>query len=178
MLDQARQWLVRAKESTTPAQDVAQFKAFVATVAEAAKQKKLSEAIQLDALEMVRRSEDALGRAIREGQTAGEIASVRTNNSKQTALRSLVSPKEFLPDPHEARDAYAMADSSPEEFDEALAAAKEEGNLSRANVVRQLRGCNSNWGTTHRSRISIASEHEESSGGFGLRFGRDIDERV
>lgn len=74
MLGQSRQWLDRALEATNPARAVSEFKAFVATVAEAAKQKKLSEGIQLDAVEMVRRAERALGVAIRKGQDAGEIA--------------------------------------------------------------------------------------------------------
>lgn len=73
MLDQSRQWLDRALEATNPTREVAEFKAFIATVAEAARQKKLSEGIQLDALEMVRRSERALGVAIRKGQEAGEL---------------------------------------------------------------------------------------------------------
>jgi hypothetical protein len=74
MLDQSKQWLDRAMEATNPARAVADFKAFVATVAEASKQKKLSEGIQLDATEMVRRAERALGVAIRDGQASGNIA--------------------------------------------------------------------------------------------------------
>lgn len=147
MLDQARQWLVRAKESTTPAQDVAQFKAFVATVAEAAKQKKLSEEIQLDAVEMVRRSERALGLAIRDGQERGEIASkknIEFRGNQHVANRpdmavTRTSPDSFFSGGGERDSVYAMTDGADDaEFDIALAAAKEEGNLSRANVVRKV----------------------------------------
>ena len=74
MLDQSKQWLDRAMQATNPARAVSDFKAFIATVSEASKQKKLSEGIQLDATEMVRRAERALGVAIREGQEAGTIA--------------------------------------------------------------------------------------------------------
>lgn len=158
MLAQARQWLERAKESTTPAQDVAEFKAFVATVAEAAKQKKLSEAIQLDAVEMVRRSERALGIAIREGQANGEIESVPEariratltrdvgmGRADQIGLTDLIKPKptDFAP-AHELSGVhgagiYKMTDNvTDEQFESAVAEAKEEGNLSRANVVRKV----------------------------------------
>lgn len=146
MLDQSRQWLDRALEATNPAREVSEFKAFVATVAEAAKQKKLSESIQLDAVEMVRRSERALGVAIRKGQDAGEITS-RTNQpfygNQHTAglgpQESQASPDEFFAGGKERADTYAMTDDvSDEQFEQALSEAKEEGNLSRANVVRKV----------------------------------------
>lgn len=143
MLNQARQWLEKAKDSTAPAQDVSQFKAFVATVVEAAKQKKLSEEIQLDAVEMLRRSERALGVAIRQGQTAGEIArpgdigGVAPGASSRSG-GDLARAAQFAPKDELTAD-YAMADqATDEEFDAVIAAAKEEGNLSRANVVRKV----------------------------------------
>lgn len=147
MLDQSRQWLERAKESTTPARDVADFKAFVATVAEAAKQKKLSEDIQLDALEMVRRSEDALGRAVREGQRAGEIlvrgevVNLRNQHGgdRRYATIPKISPDEFFGNAAERTAIYEMADASTEEVELALSVAKDEGNLSRRNVQKTLR---------------------------------------
>jgi hypothetical protein len=143
MLDQARQWLERAKESTMPAQDVAEFKAFVATVAEAAKQKKLSEEIQLDAIEMVRRSERALGVAIRQGQVAGEVMSKGGDQHRRaTAPTDAVapSPKSFFATRKEYDDTYAMTDNATDEqFELALESAKEEGNLSRRNVVAKVK---------------------------------------
>lgn len=146
MLDQARQWLERAKESTAPAQDVAEFKAFIATVAEASKQKKLSEAIQLDAVEMVRRSERALGVAIRQGQEVGAIAprgstAFRGNQHTRGEDRepASTSPTDFFSNHQERTETYAVTDGvSDEQFESALAEAKEEGNLSRANVVRKV----------------------------------------
>jgi predicted DNA-binding transcriptional regulator AlpA/DNA-binding helix-hairpin-helix protein with protein kinase domain len=102
MLDQSKQWLDRAMEATNPAREVAEFKAFVATVSEASKQKKLSEGIQLDSTEMVRRAERALGVAIRKGQEAGEIADKGQRNVyagpspiDKIADSALSSPTEF-----------------------------------------------------------------------------------
>lgn len=150
MLDQARQWLERAKVSTTPAQDVAEFKAFVATVAEAAKQKKLSEDIQLDAVEMVRRSERALGVAIREGQERGEIARRGQGGGTEYAPGAhrprgdagMSLPTDFARS-HELSSSqggiYDVTDGvTEEEFDLAITVAKDEGNLSRANVARKV----------------------------------------
>lgn len=144
MLDQARQWLERAKESTTPAQDVAEFRAFVATVAEAEKQKKLSEEIQLDAVEMVRRSERALGVAIRQGQAAGEVRSRGEGGGDPEYVDPLrdskrMSPGAFFKHGTDANQTYAVTDNvTDEQFDSALESAKDEGNLSRANVVRKV----------------------------------------
>lgn len=150
MLAQARQWLERAKESTTPAQDVAEFKAFVATVAEAAKQKKLSEGIQLDAVEMVRRSERALGVAIRQGQAAGEIVKSgdiggggrggdKAALTRMSLRNDLDRPIDFAPANELSTGIYPMTDNvTDQQFESALESAKEEGNLSRANVVRKV----------------------------------------
>lgn len=148
MLGQAKQWLDRAMEATNPAREVADFKAFVATVAEAAKQKKLSEGIQLESAEMVRRSERALGVAIRKGQDAGEI---RTMGEKDTAsnqygshaprsheLRS--SAADFISHTSERVAIYSVTDDvSDAQFEEAIADAKFEENMSRANVVRHVK---------------------------------------
>lgn len=150
MLDQAKQWLDRAMEATNPAREVADFKAFVATVAEAAKQKKLSEGIQLESTEMVRRSERALGVAIRKGQDAGEVANTATaaaarearkrTESTASHLDAVVSPNEFFSHHQERADTYNMTDNvSDEQFEEAVADAKFEENMSRANVVRHVK---------------------------------------
>jgi len=121
MLDQSRQWLDRALEATNPAREVSEFKAFVATVAEAAKQKKLSESIQLDAVEMVRRSERALGVAIRKGQAAGEIATARSNltQNARTSHHDVRGTAEFFAHGQERADTYAVTDDvTDEQFDQ------------------------------------------------------------
>lgn len=150
MLDQSRQWLDRALEATNPAREVAEFKAFIATVAEAAKQKKLSEDIQLDAVEMVRRSERALGVAIRKGQEAGEVArrgqgggtEIPPGATQPRSDRGMSLPTDFAKESELSGNGggiYAVTDGvSDEQFESALSEAKEERNLSRANVVRKV----------------------------------------
>lgn len=71
-LQQARDWLATAVESTGPEQ-IALAKAEIATAAEATKQLGLSHEIQDDATEMVRRAEYALRKAVTKGQDAGEV---------------------------------------------------------------------------------------------------------
>lgn len=148
MLDQCRQWLIRAVAAPPPPLEAAEFKAFVSMIAEATKQKKLSEEIRLDADEMVRRSERALGLSIREGQKTG---SVRTNGERDVvanqygaaafpiAESSKASPGDYFNHHTDISQTYAVTDNvSDEQFDAALSAAKDEGNLSRRNVVRKV----------------------------------------
>jgi hypothetical protein len=63
-------------------------------------------------------------------------------NPGDTRGDHLGSAASFFKHPSERAGAYAMADgASEEQFEAALAAARAEGNLSRANVVRKIRQC-------------------------------------
>jgi len=152
MLDQARTWLAHAVESSAPAQDIANFKAFIATAAETARRLKVSKEIQVDAEVMVRRSERALGQAIRSGQERGEIASAgrqeRRGNqygSGGTSISSssIAAATDFVPQSDLSGNGgaiYAMTDNVTDaDFETALTAAQDEQNVSRANVVRKVR---------------------------------------
>lgn len=50
-----------------------------------------------------------------------------------------LSAEELVPDPAELEDIYVMGSVSDDAFEEVLAAARAEGDLSRANVVRKCR---------------------------------------
>ena len=152
MLDQAHTWLAHAVESSAPAQDIANFKAFIATAAETAKRLRVSKEIQVDAEVMVRRSERALGQAIRSGQERGEI---RTQGRRDFTVnqftdglpvdsgKSTLSPTEFATEAELGGNGggiYAMTDDVTDaDFEAALDEAKDEGNVSRANVVRKVK---------------------------------------
>ncbi len=131
-------------DETGPEQ-IAAAKAEIATAAEATKQLGLSKEIQLDAQEMVRRAEYALGKAIRKGQAEGEIATHGGGRRSTTATPSLKSPSEFASKQelsgagHGQPGIYALADTPADHFDAAIDEAKAEGNLSRANVARKAR---------------------------------------
>lgn len=138
-LEESKSWLAVATRGTDPA-PIAEFKAWAATVAEMTRQKGLAREIQLDAVEMVRRAERGIGVATRHGQAVGVISGHGGDRrASNGAPRTLGSPAELLPNSHERADVYAMTDGVTDEaFEDALAAAREEHNLARANVVRKL----------------------------------------
>jgi hypothetical protein len=149
MLEQARSWLAHAVEASSPARDIADFKAWVATAADAARRVQVSKEIQTDADEMVRRSERVLGLAVREGQREGAIKTKGDGGWSARARRldpldasnEKPSTDEFFAHDTERAHVYAMTDGvSDEQFESALIDARAEGNLSRSNVVRKVKG--------------------------------------
>ena len=144
-LEQARDRLADALERTGP-EAVASIKAEVATAAEATKQLGLSKEIRDDATEMVRRAEYALGKAIRKGQAEGTVKTRADGGWPSHAGvlatdQTKYSPSDLTGGGQVQHEIYAMADgASDEEFEEALTEAREEGNLSRANVKRKVEG--------------------------------------
>jgi hypothetical protein len=115
------------------------------------RQKQLGREAELAAAEIVRRAERGIGVAIRRAQRQGQIArrgdrggrgapGVYGGNPGDTRGDHLGSAQLFFKHPGERASAYAMADSATDgEFEAALVAARAEGNLSRANVVRKIR---------------------------------------
>lgn len=148
-LEQANQWIDRANLGQSTVYEIKDFNAFVATVTEAARQKELSGEIVLKAQKTQRRAEDALGRAVRRGQQSGDIADPSSAASYREAKKragttasngdAVVSPGDFFAHSQEKSDLYAMADADPADVADALDEAEEEGNLSRANVVRKIK---------------------------------------
>lgn len=130
----------------------------IGTVAEATRQLGLSKEIRDDATEMVRRAEYALGKSIRQGQAQGTVRRLgagsgpradyeRNGKTVRVAAHAVpdencISPRDLFGNSSEWTETNAMADGAetPEAFEEALAEARAEGNLSRANVVRKVRG--------------------------------------
>lgn len=178
MLDQARTWLAHAVESTAPAQSIADFKAYIATAAETAKRLRVSKEIQQDAEVMVRRSERALGQSIRSGQDTGEILphGVRRDRPGQdrvtsTVLTDLVTEHEWRGNGSGIKE---MTDGvTDEEFDEALDRAQDEGNVSRANVVRKVREVQSGTESQQAKweRIAEMAERGHSSAQIAREVG-------
>ena len=170
LLETAASWLSEAVHRGDPA-SIAMVKAQIATAAEATKQLGLSKEIQLDAIEMVRRAEYALGKAIRKGQEEGTIRTTgehaktydRWNGAHhQSTSSTKASPKDFaaageLAGGRGGDGIYAMVDEAePEHFEQALTEAKAEGNLSRANVIRKVR--NEAGLTTRNDRAALITD--------------------
>lgn len=147
-LEYAKTWLATAVETTGPEQ-IAMARAEIATAAEATKQLHLSKEIQLDAQEMVRRAEYALGKAIRKGQAEGTVRSKGngggTPNGAPRGDNTMCSPYDFASHSElhgqgdQGNGILGLASAAPDEFGAALDEAKEEGNVSRANVVRKIK---------------------------------------
>lgn len=142
-LTRCRDWLATCVEMTGPEQ-IAAAKAEIATAAEATKQLGLSKEIQLDAQEMVRRAEYALGKAIRKGQAEGEVRRQGQRDADGDKYRDLPRPTDFAPKKDldsNGSGIYHLSDGvGAQTFDRAIEDAKAEGNLSRANVARKIIG--------------------------------------
>lgn len=108
-------------------------------------QKQLGGEAQLAAAEIVRRAERGLARIVREGQEHGQINTRRdggwaAHNLDRNAGIIKKSPGDYLGHGRARSDIYAMVDGvTDEDFEAALAEAKSESNLSRANVARKTR---------------------------------------
>ena len=117
--------------------------------AEFAKRLDLSKDTVLEAQMQQRRWERALGTAIREGQAAGEIAAHGANRHTSSRVTHDGSLKASATDYAKRGDLYgsdgksgiyALTDDTTDAgFESALNTARDEGNVSRANVVRKLK---------------------------------------
>lgn len=157
--ERAKTWLAEAT-AHGDIEQVVELKSQAEAIRVYTVQKQLGKDAQLSAAEIVRRAERGIGVCIRKGQEAGLIASrqksgggprdpytrVRGGRTEviQPAVRDtdakLISPKEFVGN-DEMIDVYIVTDNvTDEQFEAALTEAKDEGNLSRANVVRKVKG--------------------------------------
>lgn len=131
---------------------IVEAKQKAATIQEIVKQKRMGKEMQDHAAEFCLRVERGLGVAIREGQERGEILK-RREPARRSNQHSHDSGVEGQPVYTKSRPTdfakadelsskrggiYAMTDGvSDAQFNEAVAEAKAEGNLSRANVARK-----------------------------------------
>lgn len=155
LLERGKTWLQQALQRDTEIGDFVTYKAEASVLRELTVQMELGKDAELAATELVRRAERAIGQAIRKGQQDGRVTShgqhAFTGNQygpprgvladdENSSDPTPVSPTSFgLSEDQLSRGAYALADNVTEdEFQEALDAAKEEGNLSRAAVARKL----------------------------------------
>lgn len=133
--ERAKEWLAQALASDDIEQ-IVELKSQAEAIRVYTMQKQLGHDAELSAAEVVRRAERCIGLAIRKGQAEGRILS--TGRHADTGDTS--SPKRYAGSGMVRHQHYAMTDGvSPEQFDAALATAKAERNLSRANVVRNLK---------------------------------------
>jgi hypothetical protein len=160
--ERAKQWLTEALAHGEITQ-IVEIKSQAEAIRVYTAQKQIGKDAELAAAEVVRRAERGIGVAIRKGQGAGEIrkhgdptsppaeAYLRERNGRVEVVEPHAgSANPRLPGPSEVtgmprdeltRGPYALADDvTDEQFDVAVGEAKAEGNLSRANVVRKVKG--------------------------------------
>lgn len=155
LLERGKTWLTMALDRDAEIGDLAEFKGQAETIRVYTVQKQLGKDAELAASELVRRAQRGIGLAIRAAQEAGEVRAAGQSGGPQSSYvragklvqvdqagdTTLKSPKDFVPGDELARRIYPMTDGvSDEDFEAGLAAAKAEGNLSGANVVRKLTG--------------------------------------
>lgn len=152
-LERSKTWLTSALDQGDIA-SIVEMKSQAEAIRVYTMQKQLGKDSELAATEIVRRAERGIGVAIRRGQEAGEIAKrgdigaapvpgVHAGGGLPGAIRGgdLVRPTDFLDRDELTNAAYALTDGiSDEQFEAALDDAKSEGNLSRANVRRKVKG--------------------------------------
>lgn len=153
-LEWSAQMLALVSQATDPARFASAGKKAAEMAAQYAKRLDVSKDMVLDAQVQQRRWERVLGVAIREGQARGEIAD-RSSGSSMGALRreaakrgeqadldsiSLPSAKDYFANGTDGHQTYAVTDGTTDaDFMEALSDARDEGNVSRANVVRKIK---------------------------------------
>lgn len=144
----AKEWLTQAVDRGDIDQ-IVNMKSQAEAIRVYSAQKQLGKDAELAAAEIVRRAERGLGVTIRRAQDAGEMmrrGQVRTRANQwgpvgedaDSSISNLPSPKSII-STHEASDVYAVTDDvTDEQFEEAIESAKVDGNLARANVVREV----------------------------------------
>lgn len=160
--ERAKQWLIEALEKGDIDQ-IVELKSQAEAIRVYTMQKQLGKDAELSAAEIVRRAERGIGAAVRRGQEMGEIAKkgdppsapaapyerVREGRKEVVAPGSrqrvrdpnVRSPREFFGSSSDLAQTYAVTDGvTDEQFETALAEAKSERNLSRANVLRKVQG--------------------------------------
>jgi hypothetical protein len=152
--ERAKAWLREALEHGEIEQ-IAEIKSQAEAVRVYTAQKQLGKDAQLAAAEIVRRAERGIGLAIRRGQQNRQIrrrgdraGRVGGNGDDNTIFPAKTGPADYA-SAGELRGngagIYHLTDGVAEaDFEEALATAKTEGDLSRANVVRKIRQRRSN----------------------------------
>ncbi len=112
-----------------------------------AQQRKLGEDTQLAATEIVRRAERCLGLAVRVGQKTGKIR--RHGNFKSDSKeQKLTLVSQFVGSGGKRSETYELTDGvTDEKFEEAITSSKAEKNLSRSNLIKNVRKATKKGGT-------------------------------
>lgn len=164
--ERAKEWLAAALAGDD-IERISEIKSQAEAIRVYTIQRQLGKDAELSASEIVRRAERCIGLAIRKGQAEGRISQRGDQRSDQRRQKTLISPSVFLRPGDETVNTYAMTDDVPADtFEAAIEEAKAEGNLSRANVVRKVKGeprDASQWGRLEALVAEGHSSHQIAS---------------
>lgn len=151
-LERGKAWLAEALAQGN-LDALVEVRGWAATLRTATMQKQLGRDAELSATELVRRAERCIGLGIRQGQAAGEVgtrqsagASVTRNQwgdfeGQDRDSAKPISASDLFANHSDRTGVYAITDGvTDDQFDAAITVAREEGNLSRASVIRKVRG--------------------------------------
>lgn len=173
-LEKSKWALDVAVEMTGPA-EVAQIKAQVVMAETYARELALSKDIRDQAVEMVRRAEWSVTQSIKRARERGELATqgqnggargtyTRVRNGVEEVVQApsgdsgkkLPSVEDIVPNYYtNGGEMVALEGADRTTFEAALDNAKAEGNVSRANVVRKIRGQNETPSLTRQQRADL-----------------------
>lgn len=142
--ERAKAWLKAGLDVSIEA--IVDTKAQAAALSAFAIQKQLGKDAELAALEVQRRAERGTALAVKRGQQSGAITTradagwtARNLQSRGETLKK-AKANDYYNTSEERADANALASVPDDDFDAAIEDARTEGNLSRANVVRKVKG--------------------------------------
>lgn len=141
------QW-TKALDSATTVEEVTAMRGEAEAVWAWVRRRDESESVALRAQEFIRNAERKLAELMEELREAGKVRKAgrpRKSESEspitdeESETNSPIVPREVFGDDKTRRDAYLFASVNEDEWTEALAAARESGDMSRAALVRMLR---------------------------------------
>lgn len=147
-LTRAKEWLVQCVDHGD-IESIVELKSQAEAIRAYTVQKQLGKDTELNAQEIVRRAERGLGLAIRKGQAEGTVAKPGASHfqgnqwtrGETNDVGSTTSPLRYFQNDSEREGSYAVTDGvADDQFEQAIEEAREEKNLSRANVVRKVKG--------------------------------------
>lgn len=173
VLHRAKGWLAEAQNI----ESVRDTKAIAVGYESVVREKELAFDAQLSATEIVRRCERRIGELVREGQRSGTVRPPSREIGRPAVGHpdEMPKPKDFFSGDEERTASYVLADAPDEQFEQAIDSGREEGNLSRANLVRKIKsetpapretprnnGAASNGGSARPAVVSRIADQAEA----------------
>lgn len=166
--ERAKTWLAQALEAGQIEQ-IIELKSQAEAIRIYTMQKQLGKDAELSAAEIVRRAERCMALAIEKGRESGELLKHGQTKSKMSstttspkAVTDLIGRDEFYGSGEHPGVRHLADGVSDEGFEKAIEKAKADRNLSRANVVRKIKGKKGNGGIDWGRLDSLAAEGHTS----------------